>query len=481
MSSENISDQNGNSAPPAASSSPPSGTPPKKILQDSVELTPQIQWHDGMPLSPHHFQQQDFRSQQVLAHHLRALSKYHYGVSNLQIDAVSLTTGVFRVLKAAIVMPDTLVYNYDSARDSFTLELDLSPFEAQLADKADWIQITIAEHCKGVSPVLGASPRFNSHEGGDVYDENTNDNPISIPRLLPNFLLQFGGVIPSKCVGFPIAAVKFEDGVFKLLEYTPPCFLLSEDSPILQRSAVVAKKIREKVHVFSEKMHNQVGSNLLRETADILRPLISVLPILEVVLSDSVPPYFLYCELVRIAGTIAQLVLFQVPKKFAPYNHNRIDESIEQILEYIIRNIDRLSVEYTVFPFIKNDKIFSLKLHKAYFASNEENKGESSKLLVGVKTRAGTTYNQIGEWMLGAVVASDGALAQVKGKRVLGAPRTIVSDERLYKLSPPRDITIFSVDVENDYVVRDQYLHIFNQSDTEENRPLDIVLYVPKH
>jgi type VI secretion system protein ImpJ len=433
-----------------------------------------IQWHDGMPLAPHHFQQQNLRYQQIISHHLNYLSFHHYGIQNLQIDQILLPSGVFRIQSADIVMQDGLVYKYDITEEGISLlECSLAPKQAEMESKPVIVQLLIPQRIPGISPLGGASPRFSSKVGKEVNDENTDDNPISIPRLIPKFELQLGSDLPPKYICFPIAKVKFEDGVFKISEYTPPCFFIEEKSMILKKSTVVVRKIREKTQTFSEKWQNQVGSNLLRETADVLKPLITVLPLLEMLVSSQfIQPYSLYCELVRAAGIISQLTLSKVPQKFAAYNHNSIDECIEPILEYITECIERICLEYTIFSFIRNDKIFSVKLHHSYINNNE--------LLVGVRAKQGIRHNQIEDWMNEAVIVSDGALQKVKEKRVLGTARGLINDDRLYKMSPPRDVTMFSVIVDQNFITINQYMHIFNQSDDEKKRPLDIVLYVPK-
>jgi type VI secretion system protein ImpJ len=438
-------------------------------------IVPTIQWHDGMPLSPHHFQQQNLRDQQVLAHHFSYSSPYHWGIQNLNIDEVTLPSGLFRVQAVDIGMPDGLVYQYNIGEvNSLPLECDLTPSKNDIEKDPVAIQLVIPMRVPDISPLLGASPRFKSYEGKEVVDENTNDNPISIPRLVPNFFLHIGATLPSKFIGFPIAKVGFKDGVFKTMEYTPACFYIEEHAPIIEKCETITRKIREKTQTFSEKWQNQVGSNLLQETADILRPLITLLPTMEVLVSRKfVSPYFLYCELMRAAGVISQLALSRVPQKFAQYCHDSINLSIEPIIEYINECIDRISLEYTILPFAKNDRFFSLKLHALYF-NNEE-------LIVGVKARQGTRQNQVEDWMNEAVIVSDGFLQKVKGSRVLGAARSLINDERLYKMSPPHDVTMFSVKTDKSFVAVGQYLHIFNPSDNDTNRPMDAVLYVPKH
>jgi type VI secretion system protein ImpJ len=372
-------------------------------------------------------------------------------------------------------MPDGLIYYYDEGEETtLAIEYDLSSKKKELSNQAEFIQLIIPERVPNVSPLLGAMPRFNSFEAAEVKDENTGDNPISIASLIPNFSLHLGDCPPPKHIGFPIAKVKFEDNAFKLANFTPPCLFLAPKALLIQKCASLVQKIREKAHAFSEKWQNQVGSNLLRETADILRPLMTVLPMFEVLASSrQISPLTLFYELVRGAGIISQLTLSRIPDKFKSYNHNEIDECIEPIIEYITECIDRISLDYTILPFVKNDKFFSLKVHPSYIHKEE--------LVVGVQAKQGVSFKEIEEWMNEAVIVSDNAIQQVKERRVLGASRGVINDERLYTMSPPRDTTIFFIKADKTFISANQYFHIFNQSDEEQKRPMNIVLYVPKY
>lgn len=403
------------------------------------------------------------------------VSRYHWGIQDLEIDALALPAGLFRVQNAEVVMPDGLIFHY-MAQDSTlpALELDLRQFKPASSNDLITIQIVLPARLDGISPVRAASPRFKSVDGPSVIDENTDDNPVTIPRLIPCFSLFVGDLLPPKHVGFPIAKVKFVDGSFILSNYTPPCFQINEKSHLWGGCIDVTRKIREKAQALSEKWQNQVGTSLLRETAEMLKPLVAMLPTLEsLITSKDVAPFELYDELMESAGFIAQLNLSTVPPRFEKYSHNNVDNCIIPILNYIAQCIEHLSLEYAIFSFKKNDRVFSFKLNAVYYHSSKE-------IFVGLRAKPGIQARQIEEWMNEAVIVSDDALRKVQHMRVTGAPRQLITGEQLYEMSPPRDISLFSVTLDSQYILPNQYLHIFNPSDTEYFRPMDIVLYVPK-
>ncbi|MDR2464618.1 MAG: type VI secretion system baseplate subunit TssK [Holosporales bacterium] len=442
---------------------------------ENSTIVHQIQWHDGMALLPHHFQQLDLRLFQMIVYNMNLVSNYHWGVQELRIDKLCLPDGLLRILNAKVVMPDGLIFHFTSNEDAHSrLELDLHSIQLPADAAAATVQLILPARIDGISPIRSVTARFQMIDGPTVIDENTDDNPISIPRLIPCFSLYAGEKLPQKHVGFPIAKIQFVDGSFVLSQYTPPCFYINNDSHLLAKCVDMTRKIREKAQALSEKWQNQVGTSLLRETAEMLKPLVAIMPSLESIIgTGDIAPFVLYSELMKIAGFIAQLNLSSVPPRFSKYNHNDIDNCVIPIVDYIMQCIDHLSLEYAIFPFKKNDRVFSFKLNTAYFQSMKE-------IFVGLHAKPGIQTKQIEIWMNEAIIVSDDALQKVQTIRVTGASRNLISGDVLYELSPPRDIILFSITLDTQFISPNRYLHIFNPSDSEYYRPADIVLYVPK-
>lgn len=134
--------------------------------QRGVFLTPAIQWHEGMLLSPQHLQQNDLRFEQLLYHHLNLLSPYHWGIHYLKIDPIVFPEGLVRILGLQAVMPDGLAVDYTAnAMDTMPLEIDLKPFKPTNSKEVITIYLTVAESIPGVSSVVGEWTRYLSVEG----------------------------------------------------------------------------------------------------------------------------------------------------------------------------------------------------------------------------------------------------------------------------------------------------------------------------
>ena len=65
-----------------------------------------IQWHEGMLLSPQHFQQSAWRHELLVQYGSLLVAPYCWGVRSLTLDTKLLPGGTFRVLELEAVMSD---------------------------------------------------------------------------------------------------------------------------------------------------------------------------------------------------------------------------------------------------------------------------------------------------------------------------------------------------------------------------------------
>ena len=73
---------------------------------NAYEIPDAIQWHEGLLLTPQHFQQLSTRHEALVQYGTSLVAPFCWGVRRLKYDRVSLTMGKFRVLQLEAVMPD---------------------------------------------------------------------------------------------------------------------------------------------------------------------------------------------------------------------------------------------------------------------------------------------------------------------------------------------------------------------------------------
>ncbi len=437
-----------------------------------LTIVPHIHWHEGMMLTPQHFQQMELRHHQHLAHQLQLLSNHHWGVHILHIDPIALTDGLIRVLELEVVMPDGLIVNYRSDMTKVPpLELDIRHYKPGTAREAITIFLSMPERSSDRSPTTGDFPRFVSIEGDVIKDENIPDNVISIPRLFPRLILSVGDKAPTLCQGFPILKIAFDES-YSRAPFVPPCFYITHETVLWKQCAELAQRIREKAAYLSDRLQTQIGTPLMAETEMLLRPLITALPALETILNaPATNPYVLFQRICDTAGHLATLRLSQLPPILSGYNHNDIQGCFAPLLELLKHYLNTIEQSYAVIPFSQRERLFYLRLHKNYMTNT---------FLIGLRAPKGMSEAQVEEWLMDAVICSDFAIEMVRSHRITGAKRTPVGAGELSDLMPSRGMMVVEITCDAEFIIPDQNLNIFNPSDTDDRRPVEVVCYVPK-
>jgi type VI secretion system protein ImpJ len=438
----------------------------------NLTIIPTIHWHEGMMLTPQHFQQMEFRQYQHLSHQLHLLSNHHWGVNILQIDPISINEGLVRILEIEAVMPDGLIVNYRSDMTTVPpLEIDISSFKPNSASEEICIFLSMPERTGDRSPITGDLPRYVSIDGDPVKDENLPDNVVQIPRLFPHLILSVGTKPPAMCQGFPLLKLIFDETYIQTT-FIPPCFYITHDTDLWKECAELAQHIREKAMYLSGRWQNQIGTPLMAETEIMLRPLVAALPSLEAVLNElTINPYLLFQKICDVAGHLATLRLNQLPPILKRYDHNDIQESFALVLELIHEYLGSIEQSYSVVSFHQRERLFYLKFHKNYL---------SKTFLVGLRVTKGMTESQMEEWLMEAVICSDFAVELVRNHRITGAKRVVLSEADRSDLMPGRGMVVAEITYDSEYIAPEQNLNIFNPSDTADRRPNEVVAYIPK-
>lgn len=427
-----------------------------------------------MLLSQHHFQQNDLRNFHVLAHQIRLLSSNHYGVCHLRTDNVALTDGIYRIEEIEAVFPDGLILSFFPNKVQNLKPLEIS-LKNQNIDEDITIYLVIAESIEGISPITGNPARFYSIEGDEVQDENISENSIKIPRLFPNAFLHIGNSVPEFCIGFPLQKIVSVDGVFKIKNWTPPCFFIERHFPLWKQCANLAISIREKATYLAEKTKNATNESIANDSWNILGKLVQILPGIEaLVYSNEIRPYELYQELAEVLGSVSTIIPTDIIPIMQPYDHSNIDSCLYPIIKLIEHYLNSVERGFSLIYFKKKEKFF---YH--YLSLNEMASVVDQKLYVGLKRTKTHDTGEIESWMKNAVIVSDFSVENVRLKRTKGADRRILPPEVVSKILPGNGVTLFEIDINSSFIKPEQNIHIFNPGNIGA-QPEEIILYLPR-
>jgi type VI secretion system protein ImpJ len=434
---------------------------------DAREIPESIQWHEGLLLTPQHFQQHALRHEALLQYVSTATMPFNWGVRYFKVDPSSLAGGIFRVIELEALMPDGLVVSCGLRRGE-ELRVDLKPY------KAHPVTVHLAVAARETDAITrGDLARYDSVEGDPVPDENTGEGAVRIPRLRPRLTLLVDDTPPRKYVTLPLARVTYRDESYASTDFIPPVLAVERQSPLGVLCSSAARRLREKAQQLDNQLRSPASGSRLGvalETEGLIRSLVAPLPLLECVLKTGVShPYLVYLTLCTVAGHVSVMGRSLVPPEFAPYDHNDLRASFEQVLSYIFRKIDEgINSSHTVHPFTDDGVLYSLQF---------DGEWAGKRLAIGIRGTAGMTEQDVARWGQECLIGSRRLLRAMRENRVRGARRTRI--ERDEEIAPPRGIILFELKADPEFVEPDEVLQIFNTSERgQSQRPAEIVLYV---
>ncbi len=444
-------------------------------LPEARTLPEPVQWHEGMLLSPQHFQQAALRQELLVGYHAKLASPFHWGVRHLRIDPLLLVDGVFRVTELEAVLPDGLILT-DARLRPEELSLELEPLKEDLARAPLRVHLAVPELRRDGSSLRGDLARYRSVEGPSVLDQNTGDSEIRIPRLRPRVLFLTGDEPSEKFSSLPLAEISYRNETFELGAYVPPLLRVQPASPIANLCASIAARLREKAVFLSERARspNIAGkASLLLETKGRAHALVAGLPQFEAVLNIQVAhPFVLYHALCHLVGHLALLGNSLNPPVLPAYDHDDPLQAFGAAARFIDRVLAEGFIEnYLAFPFtLEKEERFSLRFDPDWLGR---------KLVLGVRARSDDGEAEAATWLEHALIGSEGRLTSMRQRRVLGPRREPIEGDE--DLVPARGLRLFAFDPDPDFVETDQDLIVFNPEDREgRRRPSSLVLYVRK-
>jgi type VI secretion system protein ImpJ len=439
-------------------------------LSRAADIPLAIQWHDGMLLSPQHFQEADRRAERLIAYHLGHASPHHYGVAELKLDSDRLVSGIFRVEVVEAIMPDgTLVHHAEDAPD---LSLDLRPHAALMRDAPATVYLAIPRQLAGAGTSADLA-RSRSVVGSPVVDEHTGEDPLQIPRITPSARLFVATEPPARLSCLPVARVRLDGEAFVRTDYLPPTLGVPLGSPIGEMCQRIAARLREKALRLSEKANLMSRTTDRESIAELRRQihcLVAALPTFEAVLYSKLPhPFSLYVAASGLVGQLAALARTPVPPLLPPYRHEDPRAVFEHVRDLVFRMVDEGIIEsFTAYNFDFRDGRYNVLFQREFRART---------LLLQVRAHRGVRDDQLLAWMGSALIGAAGRIRTMQESRVLGVGRNRV--DRHGDLVATPGTLLFEIEEQSPYADPGEPLVVVNTADpTSEKGPAEIVLYV---
>ncbi|MDR2107098.1 MAG: type VI secretion system baseplate subunit TssK [Holosporaceae bacterium] len=423
-----------------------------------------VQWHEGMLLSPHHFQQADNNIQNLFSVFGASVTAFHFGVYDLKIDTSALASGVIRVLNASGIFRDGLYFDFDAVRDR-PLEKNLTDYFTSNS-AAVKIYLAVPARREGENQLTGDMARYYSAEITGVNDENIGENAVNIPILRPRLRLLQENEIDGRYVGFPIfEAEKSIDGGVVGTDFLPPFLALDEHSKIIGMCREITQMIRNKVSYFSDRKDNYSRTATDESMASLRLLIQSGLPLETLIRVNGIPPFEVYKCLTESVAKIISVNPTGLIPRLPVYDHCDLFKTFSGVLKYASDILNQLKQQYDIIRFEKEDSVFKLQMKKEWL--------EKEEIAIGVQKAFSSSDDDIFAWISGVQIASESVLPVIRDKRVLGAERKIL--ERGAYITQPKGMTVLSVKTKTVYIKPGEKLCLLNMS--RSVLPEEVVLY----
>lgn len=293
-----------------------------------------VHWHEGMFLTPQHFQAADRRSARLRQLGSQWDTHYNWGLRTIEIDADALVNHRLVVSRLQARMHDGTLLSFPEDASLPVLDLQ-GPLQAR-----DNVTVYLAlprEHQSRPNTAGDASDLAARHviDTIEAIDDDTGADPQTLQVLIPNVRLMTSGENLAGYDALPIARIRRSDSSTAApsidAEYIPPVLTCDAWSP-LQRGVLtrILDRVERKAGVLSDQVaarrigfdSSGQGERVLLEQLRILNEAAAVLAI--DVASQGVAPWVAYRELARLTGRLSVFGAEKRLPKLPPYDHDNL-------------------------------------------------------------------------------------------------------------------------------------------------------------
>ena len=412
--------------------------------------TDPIAWNEGMILTPQHLQQNDLRFERLLQIIAGIRCSYPWGVSILQLDDTTLTSGEVSLTRASGLFPSGFSFDYDSQTD------DLLSAKLPTVREGSLIQVFL-----GLRKPLIGGVLFSGKEGRLTFgkEEDTIDNLTGeksgiggVGRLRALLSLHFTTDQADRYELLPIARIRYRGNTYLREQYSPPTYALSPQHPIHRYCVGLSNLLREKIALLSDalsmpgaaqdsrtELHRRVFEAIFRE-----------IPSFEIRLSlPDIHPEELYFDLCRLAAVVISSVHSRgMPRMI--YRHDDLVATFGVIGESLREAITQVEAMFLTKPFIRGEKHFEL----------EKAAASEGDLVIGVQVSDPAYRNDAVRWFEQAHIGSSRYIEDIVARRISGAQRKQVDAYSPFGIKEDSKTALFIITATPEYLQDDETLYI---------------------
>ena len=439
-------------------------------MRENVPNLPlSVLWHEGMLLSPQHFQMNDKYVTKLVNFRSFAVNQLGWGIVDFSIDEIALTSGSLVLKACKAIFPDGTCF--DLGADS-GLELSLNLNDYLQAFETGPVKFDLQLPSETAPGLKTETKQFVRSEVIDIVDDNLEDRSVSVTVKRPNVRLVMSDKVSRRYSEISILEIALIDGIFQITDFHPPSIALIEGSKLSTYLKDMCIKLREKCLIVSEQGKSAVNSgNLERQQllAHRFNMLCQALPSIECLCSDErAHPHDVFNALTALCGSISGLNNFIAPPSGALYSHLDITKAFMPFLNFADKTLNKITNVYHLIEFENLEGSFELDLKIA-----EEN----SWIYLVLERSAGISAAETWVWLQDCLIADVQIVEELKKRRTLGVARKLLQGQEVIEFEVGERVVIAGLKLETDLLGAGGRLGIRNPNPSSPSMPKTISLY----
>ena len=325
-------------------------------------------WTEGLFMTPQHLQQTDQYHEVLLHARMHAVTKFDWGISDIQFDERSLTSGQLKVVKCHGVFPDgTSFLIGDQGED----EVEARPIEGNFPAALDVLDVFLAipnlrdnQANTALDPAkAGPAVRYVAQQA-TMPDMNTGRNEQSINWARSNMRLLFGTEPRDAFHTVRIAQLhRDKTGAIVLKEnFVASILRIGTSKWIMQNLRTVLGAMVGKQKALAEGRRMRSAASVDFQASDaskfwMLHTMNSFIPLVShLVDHGDTHPEDLYIVLGSIIGELCTFSPDGDPTDLPKFNYLELGEVLEPMFDRARRMIQEVMAEnYIIIPLEKRD------------------------------------------------------------------------------------------------------------------------------
>jgi type VI secretion system protein ImpJ len=313
-------------------------------------------WSEGLFITQHHLQQQDGYHESLVEGALRALTPFHFGIAELEIDERALTNGQVVVSRLSAILPDTTQVVVGSESD---IELPAREVGSAFAANRSNLPVFV-----GLRHVSESSANVDENTDGPrslryekrvrrVLDQNTGNQEQELPWARPTLRVLFGDESRDGYSAIQIAElIRSHSGQIMLRDtYIPPVMQVAASSFLHAGLRRVLTALIARQRALSTSRRQRSAAQIDFQSSDaqkfwLLDVLNGAIPIFSHMVDQGhVHPERAYEALAGLVGRLCTFTVDADPAELPKFDYLALGDSFEPLFARAVSLLDAVIKE----------------------------------------------------------------------------------------------------------------------------------------